>query len=80
MCVVHPVAVRGVGDLIEMFDGGYDGLTCSCGGAWFTVQAVALDQDAKVTAWAAPLTCRSCGLVRVDGAWVKPDLQGVLDV
>lgn len=64
-------------NVIDLFDKGYDGLTCACGGAWFNVQAVALDQDAKVTAWAAPLTCRSCGLVRVDGAWVKPDLSEV---
>lgn len=56
----------------------WDGMVCgSCGGAWFTVQAVALNAECNVTSYMAPLTCHSCGEVAMDGAWVSPDLAPV---
>jgi hypothetical protein len=55
----------------------YDGITCDCGSAWFTVQCVALKADWTVGGYYAPVTCRECGAVLVDGAWVPPDLREV---
>lgn len=70
-----------MGDVIEF--GGraaeYDGMTCSCGSAWFTVQAVAIGPEGSVTAFVAPLSCRDCGLIFKSGAWVRPDLTDVSD-
>lgn len=70
-----------MGDVIELGarDPEYDGMTCSCGSAWFTVQAVAIGPDGHVTGFVAPLICRDCGLVFKSGAWVRPDLTEVGD-
>ena len=38
----------------------YDGMTCDCGGAWFT-GAVTLNADGTVSGYLHPLTCTDCG-------------------
>ncbi|MDP9820372.1 hypothetical protein [Nocardioides massiliensis] len=54
----------------------YDGLTCpECDGAWFTVQAVVLDRESRVTGYAAPTACRDCGHVVVAGTWAAPPIE-----
>jgi hypothetical protein len=53
----------------------YDGITCDCGSAWFTVQMVALKPDWTVGGYYAPVTCRECGAEMIEGAWVRPDLR-----
>lgn len=55
----------------------YDGLTCACGSSWFTVQAVAIGSDGRITAYVAPVACRECGSVVKAGAWVPPNLRPV---
>lgn len=42
-------------------DPGYAGLVCECGEAWFTVEAVALDQEGNVTGYSGTPKCRVCG-------------------
>lgn len=42
----------------------YDGLTCPCGEAWFTLDgAVCLTRDGTVTGYSGTLRCVSCGQV-----------------
>ena len=47
---------------------GYDGITCACGEAWFTLTgegaAVCLGPDGAITGYAGTFMCTSCGKVR----------------
>lgn len=69
--------VTNLADVRAERDPEYDGITCDCGSAWFTVQCVALNADWTVGGYYAPVTCRDCGAVLVDGAWIRPDLGPV---
>lgn len=45
-------------------EGGWDGLACSCGEAWFSLGergAVCMTQAGEITGWAGTLRCVSCG-------------------
>lgn len=44
----------------------YDGIMCvkpGCGSAWFTVEAVCLNQDLVPTGYAGLPVCKECGTV-----------------
>lgn len=52
----------------EVNEGGYTGLVCPCGEAWFTGISVCFEQDGRVTGWGGEPKCVSCGRVQYPGA------------
>lgn len=58
-----------MGELIPMRPPGgseYDGLTCECGSAWFTVKAICMSKTGQPTGYAAPVVCAECGKTRAE--------------